>query len=98
MAGFADKQRGEHRFSHIVVGVVMIMLAALIYVWVQVNITKVNYAIAREMNRQEKLLEETRQLKIEVETLESPRRIEGIARETLKMRYPETSQVVILHD
>lgn len=98
MAGLAENRQGKRRFSHIAAGTLMLMFVALIYVWVQVNITKVNYAIAREMSTQERLLEETRQLRMEIETLESPRRIEGIARETLKMRYPETSQVVILHD
>lgn len=92
------RQPAKRRFSHIAIGVLMFMFVALIYVWFQVNTTKVNYAIAREMSAQEKLLEETRELKIEVETLESPRRIENIAKETLKMRYPETSQVVILYD
>ncbi len=79
-------------------GILVIMVVALFYVWFQVNSTKMNYAIAREMQVRERLVEEGRQLRIEVEVLESPRRIEGIAKDTLKMRYPSSTQVVLLNE
>ncbi|MDD5475684.1 MAG: cell division protein FtsL [Syntrophales bacterium] len=98
MAGVPERQERKLRASHIVFGLMMLMFATLGYVWFQVNITKLNYEIAREMRTQENLLEEARQLKIEIETLESPRRIETLAKEKLRMSYPVSSQVLLLDD
>lgn len=98
VTGIDPGKKRNLRVSHIAFGVMLIMAAALVYVWFQVNITKMNYAIAREMRVQENLVEETRQLKIEIETLESPRRIETIAIDTLRMRHPRSNEVVILDD
>lgn len=92
------RQRKTLRLSHVVVGVMTIMVVALVYVWFQVNTTRINYAIAREMQVQERLIEEGRQLKMEIEVLESPRRIETIAKETLEMNYPRSDQVVLLDE
>jgi len=93
-----DGQKHKVRASHIAVGVAAIMFGGLMYVWFQVNITKMNYAIAREIQMQERLVEEGRLLRMEIEVLKSPGRLEKIARETLKMKYPESGQVVRLNE
>jgi len=93
-----DGQKHKVRASHIAVGVAAIRVGGLMYVWFQVNITKMNYAIAREIQMQERLVEEGRLLRMEIEVLKSPGRLEKIARETLKMKYPESGQVVRLNE
>jgi cell division protein FtsL len=61
-----------------------------------VNITKLNYRIAKEIRVRNELLEDSRRLKVEMATLKSPHRIEKIAKEKLKMDYPLRGQVVYL--
>jgi len=84
------------RFSRLIVVALLFMVALLLYVWVRISITNVDYRIAGEMHRREALLEENRKLKIEIATLKSPSRIESIARAKLGMRYPERDQVIFL--
>ena len=98
MARIRGRRRQKLPLSRLVMGIMVIMVVTLLYVWFQVNNTKMNYAIAREMQVRERLVEEGRQLRIEVEVLESPRRIEDIAKDTLKMRYPSSNQVVLLNE
>ncbi len=74
------------------------MVIALVYVWFHVNITKLNYEIAREIDIRDSLIEESRRLRVELETLKSPHRIETIASSKLKMSYPESKQVIFLND
>ena len=74
------------------------MLITLVYVWFHVNITKLNYAIAQEIQVRTHLLEETKRLKVEIETLQSPHRIEVIAGTKLNMCYPQREQVIFLDD
>lgn len=79
--------------SHLIVFAVICMLTVLVYVWFHLDVTRLNYRIAGEMDRQNRLLEETRRLKIEIATLRSPHRIEATAREKLGMEYPGKEQV-----
>jgi len=58
--------------------------------------TDLEYKVAEEMNRKEKLLEEQRKLKVEVATLKAPNRIDSIARERLQMVYPQREQIIHL--
>ncbi len=44
--------------------------------------------MAKEIQIKERLLEEQRWLKVEIEALKSPQRIETIAKERLQMYYP----------
>jgi len=84
--------------SLIIVGVCMFLIIALVYVWFHVNITKFNYRIADEIEVRDSLSEESRRLRMELETLKSPHRIETIASSKLRMFYPEREQVIFLDD
>ncbi len=94
MTGLGAKKKW--RISRLIVVALLFMVAALLYVWVRISITNVDYRIAREMHRREVLMEENRKLKIEIATLKSPSRIEAIARAKLGMHYPERDQVIFL--
>ena len=92
----ARKRTDGWRLSRLIAVALLFMATALIYVWFRVNITNIDYEIAGQMHRRDILLEENRKLKVEIATLNSPRRIESIARTKLGMRYPERNQVIFL--
>lgn len=94
-------QRGEGafswwRYSAFIVVAFVLMLMLTLYVWSHVRMTQLEYKTAAELNRKEQLLDEQRKLKMEVATLKSRKRIEAIARDTLKMTFPEQDQVIIV--
>jgi cell division protein FtsL len=74
----------------------VLMAVALLYVWSHIHMTELEYRIARELSSREQIAEEQTKLKVELATLRSPRRIETIAREKLRMTYPERKQVIVL--
>ncbi|HEU18985.1 MAG TPA: cell division protein FtsL [Deltaproteobacteria bacterium] len=74
----------------------VVMVVVLVYVWCHVQVTEVNYEMAQAIKVREQLLEENSKLKIEIERLKSPARIEDYARKKLGMDYPERNQVVVL--
>jgi cell division protein FtsL len=89
------KARGVKYFP-LIIGAFVLMGVALVYVWSHLRMTGLEYKIAEEMNRKEKLLEEQRKLKVEVATLKAPNRIETIVKEKLQMTYPQREQVIHL--
>ncbi|MDD5723097.1 MAG: cell division protein FtsL [Syntrophales bacterium] len=91
-----SKKRGGLRLLRLMLVALLFMATALVYVWFRIGITNIDYRIAGEMHRRDILLEENRKLKVEIETLKSPSRIEAIARAKLGMRYPERDQVIFL--
>lgn len=84
------------RFSTMIIVSLVLMATALIYVWSHLHYTELNYLIAEKISIRDSLLAENKKLKVEYATLKSPQRIEGIAKDKLKMHYPEREQVVFL--
>lgn len=73
-----------------------ITIIILMYVWLHIHITRLEYDVATAMHTKEQLLEEQHRLKLEVATLKSPQRIEAIARDRLQMSCPEPGQVTVI--
>ncbi len=90
------KEDGGLKFSSVIIVSLVLMVVALIYVWSHLHFTELNYLTAEEMSIRDSLLEENRRLKVEYATLKSPQRIETIARDRLKMYYPERGQIIFL--
>jgi cell division protein FtsL len=96
------KQQGEKPMgrSHSKVFWLMILLFFLseifFYTWCRVQCTHIGYEIADIVKEHEQLLADQIQLKIEMERLKSPKRIEKIAREKFGLIPPTPQQVVIL--
>jgi len=90
------RQGAGLRVSTLVLSLLVLVAVALVYVWSHLHNTQLKYRIAEEMTVREHLLEENRRLKVEIATLKSPQRIESIAREKLKLQYPEREQVVLI--
>jgi cell division protein FtsL len=66
------------------------------YTWCRVQYTHLSYEIADAVKVHQQLLLEQTQLKIELERLKSPKRIERIAREKFGLTSPTSQQIVIL--
>ena len=93
---FENQDATNLKFSSLIVAFLLLMGAALIYVWSHICFTELKYLIAKELSVQEKLIEENRKLKVEIATLKSPQRIEAISRDQLGMQFPEREQVIFL--
>lgn len=97
MSARHNKKEGTGlKFSTVIIVSLFLMAAALVYVWSHLHFTKLNYLMAEKMETRNSLLEESRRLKVEYATLKSPQHIEAIARDKLKMHYPEREQVIFL--
>jgi cell division protein FtsL len=84
------------RVSTLILSLLVLVAVALVYVWSHLHNTQLKYRIAEEMTVRDNLTEENRRLKVEIATLKSPQRIESIARDKLKLQYPEREQVVLI--
>ncbi|HTZ39053.1 MAG TPA: cell division protein FtsL [Syntrophales bacterium] len=84
------------RVSTFILSLLVMVAVALVYVWSHLHNTQLKYRIAEEMTVRDSLVEENRRLKMEIATLKSPQRIESIAREKLKLQYPEREQLVLI--
>jgi cell division protein FtsL len=92
----SDGEPHRLRYSPYILVVFVLMAVTLLLVWTRLHMTQLEYRVADEMNRKERLLEEQRKLRLEYATLKAPQRIEGIAKEKLSMSYPEQGQVIVL--
>lgn len=90
------KGRKGTKYSSLVYASLAVMVLVLAYVWCHLQVTEMNYQMARAIKVRERLLEENDRLKVEVERLKSPSRVEEYARDKLNMNYPERDQVVVL--
>ncbi len=95
MATDARETRGL-RVSTFLLSLLVMVAVALVYVWSHLHNTQLKYQIAEEMTVRDNLMEENRRLKMEIATLKSPQRIESIARDKLRLQYPEREQVVLI--
>jgi len=91
-----DNEGKRGKQSSFIVAALLFMVIALMYVWCHIQITGLKYEIAEEVKCRGHLVERNKQLKVQLETLMSPGRIEKFARITLKMQYPERDQVIVL--
>ena len=82
--------------SSFIFATLVFMVITLVYVWSHINITELNYKIAGEIRVGDRLSEENEKLKLEMAHLKSPGRIEAIARDKLKMQYPDREQIIYL--
>jgi len=80
---------------------IVLMLAFIVelffYTWCRVQCTNVGYRISNLNTTQEKILERRKNLKLELARLQSPARIEKIAREQLGLIIPRQEQIIRLH-
>jgi cell division protein FtsL len=67
-----------------------------VYTWCRVQCLNIGYDIAARIRQQEELLQLQETLKIEMERLKAPARIERIARQKLGLDKPLPQQVIVI--
>ncbi len=87
---------GIREFTAVALALGLILGALLLTVWRKAAFLQVGYKISDLEKRESDLLSRRRELEIEKSMLNSPERIERIARERLGMIDPEPGQVRIL--
>jgi cell division protein FtsL len=85
----------EQRLARaLVFGSLVVLAVALLLVWVRLQAVRIGYQLSTAQQLERKLEQERRDLEIELATFTSPRRLERLARERLKMRPPVPGQIV----
>jgi cell division protein FtsL len=77
--------------------IALLLLVSLFFVWSRLQLVHLEYEISAQETRLRSLQQETRALSLEVATLNSPARVEQIARRELGLRAPTPEQVVIIN-
>jgi cell division protein FtsL len=75
-------------------GAVVALAIALCLVWIRLQVVNTGYEISSARQLERRLEQEERELRIEVATLTSPRRLETVARTRLGMGPPAPGQIV----
>ncbi|HJZ86723.1 MAG TPA: cell division protein FtsL [Polyangia bacterium] len=70
--------------------------AALAHVWVRSQVVQLGYDIAREKRQVEELTQANQRLRIEVDWLKNPARVEDIARRELSMEPPDPARIRVI--
>lgn len=91
-----DREARALKYSPLMLVVFVFMTVTLLYVWSHIHMTQLEYQIADEISRRDKLLDEQRKLRLELATLKAPQRIEVIAKDRLQMSFPERDQIITL--
>ena len=75
---------------------VLILAAALLYVWQHTYVVRLGYEVERLRERQAALVQEHKGLRLELGQLRSLRRVEEVARKRLGMVTPGPGQVILM--
>lgn len=79
------------------VGLGLVMLAAaLLYVWQHIHVVRLGYELERLREIQATRVQENKGLRLELGRLRSVRRVEEVARTQLGMVTPKPAQVVVI--
>jgi cell division protein FtsL len=75
---------------------IVILAAALLYVWQHTSVVRLGYEIERLRARHAALIQENKGLRLEMGQLRSLKRVEEIARRQLGMITPKPDQVILV--
>jgi cell division protein FtsL len=82
-------------FFGVILGAALIGVV-LAHVWLRLQVVRMGYVLSTTSKLQTRLEQENRELKFELATLNSPERIEALARQRLGLVTPEKGQVIVL--
>ena len=92
-------QRSAGSRWRIVFGVILgfaLISVVLAHVWLRLQVVRMGYVLSTTSKLQTRLEQENRELKFELATLNSPERLDALARQRLGLVTPERGQVVVL--
>ena len=90
-----DTRRKRNMTKFLLLGFLVLMFF-LFYLWFQMEALNYGYKINEKKELQKELLEVNKRLQLEKNSLQSPARIERIAKEKLHMEEPAEHQVIIV--
>jgi cell division protein FtsL len=76
--------------------VFLVVTLFVLFVWSRLEVVNLGYKLSRVSRDQKELLRTNRELKLEIESLKSPSRLEKLGREELGLFPPDPKQVVIV--
>ncbi|MSP37866.1 MAG: cell division protein FtsL [Deltaproteobacteria bacterium] len=82
-------------FFAVILGVSLIGVV-LAHVWLRLQVVRMGYVLSTSSKLQTRLEQENRELKFELATLNSPDKLEALARQRLGLAPPEKGQVIVL--
>jgi cell division protein FtsL len=92
-------QRSAGSRWRLVFGVILgagLIGVVLAHVWLRLQVVRMGYVLSTTSKLQTRLEQENRELKFEIATLNSPERLEALARQRLGLVTPEKGQVIVL--
>lgn len=92
----SEKKGSNGLVTAVLLSLTILIAAFLFYTWSRVEVVKIGYEIFKANSEMRRLDQENKELILEIATLKSPKRIERIAREELKLLPPKDDQIVIL--
>lgn len=93
------RQRSAGSRWRLVSGVILgagLIGVVLAHVWLRLQVVRMGYVLSTTSKLQTRLEQENRELKFEIATLNSPERLEALARQRLGLVTPEKGQVIVL--
>ncbi len=91
-----EKKGNDGLVTAVLLSLTILIAAFLFYTWSRVEAVKIGYQIFNANSEMRRLDQENKELILEIATLKSPKRIERIAREELKLLPPRDEQIIIL--
>jgi cell division protein FtsL len=80
----------------VVVFLAAIVITLLFFLWSRLETVKLGYDISKENKKTIELINENKNLRLQVVNLKSPERIERLARKRLGLVYPGEGQIVVI--
>lgn len=75
---------------------VIVISCSLFCVWSHIQVINLGYEISQANTKSKELLQLNKKLKLEIATLTSPNRVEGIAKNKLRLISPKPDQRIII--
>ncbi len=93
-AGVAPKRLDAIKF--LMVCMVMLTIVSIFHVWSRFRLIELNLQIGEASRQMKDLEQDQKRLKLEIESLKTPARIEIIAKRDLGMVSPQDQQVILV--
>jgi cell division protein FtsL len=74
--------------------IILFTISIFFYLWTRVSVITLNYEIGSLSAREEALIQENRELKLQLGTIITPENLERIGKNELGLIYPDNSQIV----
>lgn len=85
---------GRPRLFPLLAFIAVLLVVSLFFVWSRIQVVHLEYDISSREGRVRDLNQEIRRYQLEVASLRTPARIEGVARDRIGLQLPTPAQVI----